>query len=184
MSKFRSFTKEMKKRLSTDVKGFTLIEVIVVLVILAILMAIAIPNVLGYINKAKGTENELTARNIYMAANVESAEILKSSTSITPTNLTDHIPAIKSLAGLKDADVVTVTSTTVGTNETAPAADANNAKVVLYLTNGLINGLTYVPAGGDDGTKFVNYYANGTFTKGTDYVAIDTVVPEVSTSAA
>ena len=46
-----------------------------------------------------------------------------------------------------------------------------------------INGLTYVPAG-DDGTKFVNYYANGTFTKGTDYVAIDTVVPEVSTSAA
>ena len=34
-------------------KGFTLVEVIVVLVILAILMAIAIPALTGYIDKAK-----------------------------------------------------------------------------------------------------------------------------------
>lgn len=104
MSKFRSFTKEMKKRLSTDVKGFTLIEVIVVLVILAILMAIAIPNVLGYINKAKGTENELTARNIYMAANVESAEILKSQSSITETELQKHINNIQTLANITSTE--------------------------------------------------------------------------------
>ena len=51
-------------------KGFTLVEVIAVLVILAILIAIAIPAVNGYINKAKGTEYDLTARNVYMAATI------------------------------------------------------------------------------------------------------------------
>jgi prepilin-type N-terminal cleavage/methylation domain-containing protein len=38
---------------SKDKKGFTLVEVIVVLVILAILMAIAVPALTGYIDKAK-----------------------------------------------------------------------------------------------------------------------------------
>jgi prepilin-type N-terminal cleavage/methylation domain-containing protein len=36
-----------------DKKGFTLVEVIVVLVILAILMAIAVPSLTGYIDKAR-----------------------------------------------------------------------------------------------------------------------------------
>jgi prepilin-type N-terminal cleavage/methylation domain-containing protein len=36
-----------------DRKGFTLVEVIVVLVILAILMAIAVPSLTGYIDKAR-----------------------------------------------------------------------------------------------------------------------------------
>jgi prepilin-type N-terminal cleavage/methylation domain-containing protein len=36
-----------------DKKGFTLVEVIVVLVILAILMAIAVPSLTGYIDKAQ-----------------------------------------------------------------------------------------------------------------------------------
>lgn len=40
------------KNLKSD-KGFTLIEVIVVLVIIAILMSIAIPSILGYIEKTK-----------------------------------------------------------------------------------------------------------------------------------
>lgn len=34
-------------------KGFTLVEIIVVLVILAILEAIAVPSVLGYVEQAK-----------------------------------------------------------------------------------------------------------------------------------
>ena len=34
-------------------KGFTLVEIIVVLVILAILVAIAVPSVLGYVEQAK-----------------------------------------------------------------------------------------------------------------------------------
>jgi type IV pilus assembly protein PilA len=48
-------------------KGFTLIEVIVVLVILAILMAIAIPALTGYIDKANGRAVIGEARNVAVA---------------------------------------------------------------------------------------------------------------------
>lgn len=61
-------------------KGFTLVEVIAVLVILAILIAIAIPAVNGYINKAKETEYDLTARNVYMAATIAINEYAASHT--------------------------------------------------------------------------------------------------------
>ncbi|MDR1028793.1 MAG: prepilin-type N-terminal cleavage/methylation domain-containing protein [Clostridiales Family XIII bacterium] len=47
--------------------GFTLVEVIVVLVILAILAAIGIPALTGYINKARDQEWEMKARDINLA---------------------------------------------------------------------------------------------------------------------
>lgn len=184
MSKFRSFSKEMKKRLSTDVKGFTLIEVIVVLVILAILMAIAIPNVLGYINKAKGTENELTARNIYMAANVESAEILKESSSITADELTRHIDVIKSLSNIESTKFTAVEAAT-GTIPTA--GDATEAVVTIVVKDGLVNGVQYIPAGDTATTseKSVCYYADGSVTRGVAYDTskVNSELPSVAPKA-
>lgn len=52
------------KNLKSD-KGFTLIEVIVVLVIIAILMSIAIPSILGYIEKTKKTACEANRLTLY-----------------------------------------------------------------------------------------------------------------------
>jgi prepilin-type N-terminal cleavage/methylation domain-containing protein len=48
-------------------KGFTLVEVIVVLVILAILMSIAVPALTGYIDKARDKKWEMTARDVSIA---------------------------------------------------------------------------------------------------------------------
>ena len=50
-----------------DNKGFTLVELIVVLVILAILAAILVPALLGYVDKAKESKYVLEANGIYKA---------------------------------------------------------------------------------------------------------------------
>lgn len=49
-------------------KGFTLVELIVVLVILAILAAILVPALLGYIDKAKESQDIYKARNMLQAS--------------------------------------------------------------------------------------------------------------------
>jgi prepilin-type N-terminal cleavage/methylation domain-containing protein len=46
-------------------KGFTLIELIVVIAILAILAAILIPSVTGYITKATDAKNQANCRSYY-----------------------------------------------------------------------------------------------------------------------
>lgn len=52
----------MFQKLRKNKKGFTLIEVIVVIVILAVLMAIAVPSVLKYINEADHAKYMAQAR--------------------------------------------------------------------------------------------------------------------------
>ena len=49
-------------------KGFTLVELIVVLVIMAILAAITVPVLTGWIDRAKEKQASVHARTIYLAA--------------------------------------------------------------------------------------------------------------------
>lgn len=49
-------------------KGFTLVEIIVVLVIMGILLAISIPSILGYVKKAQELKYETVARTVNLKA--------------------------------------------------------------------------------------------------------------------
>lgn len=55
-------------------KGFTLIELVVVIAILAVLALILIPSITGYVKKADDAKNLANARSIYTAATVLNAE--------------------------------------------------------------------------------------------------------------
>lgn len=59
----------MKTFMKQSKKGFTLIEMIVVIVIVAILVALAVPSVLGYVRDAKDTQFMSTARLVYQKVN-------------------------------------------------------------------------------------------------------------------
>lgn len=60
----------MKRKTNKD-KGFTLVELIVVLVILAILAAILVPALLGYIDRAKEKQYVLNAKSALTATQAE-----------------------------------------------------------------------------------------------------------------
>jgi len=55
-------------------KGFTLVELIVVMVILTLLAAILVPSLLGWIDEAKGKQYILSARSLYMSAQAIESE--------------------------------------------------------------------------------------------------------------
>ena len=58
----------MNRKMKKNNKGFTLVEIIVVLLIIGILLAITIPSIMGYVGKAKDAQLEAEARSGYVAA--------------------------------------------------------------------------------------------------------------------
>lgn len=72
------FRKELEMKLlqnlKKDKKGFTLIEMIVVIVIIGILLAILVPGMFKYIEKAKNKQIMVEARSVYMDIQTAAAE--------------------------------------------------------------------------------------------------------------
>ncbi len=65
----------MIKHRKINNKGFTLVELIVVLVILAILAAILVPALLGYIDRSKNSQLLINGKNALNAAQAEFTEL-------------------------------------------------------------------------------------------------------------
>lgn len=99
-------------------KGFTLIELIVVIAILAILSAILIPAITGYITKATDAKNKANCRSFY--AQVSMAVMLGNDPepASSATAVVDEL-IIEYTTDSTDAVVLTFTCTpTTGTTDT------------------------------------------------------------------
>jgi len=78
--------KKMNKRIVRNKKGFTLIEIIVVLVIIAILVAAAIPAMIGFVDDARGKAYASEARVGLVAAQAVVTELVTSGANTSPTS--------------------------------------------------------------------------------------------------
>lgn len=113
---------ELEKR---GVKGFTLMEMLIVVAIIAVLVAIAIPVFTTQLNGAKQSADEANARSIYAVA---TATYMTDSTAAMPTSLSSAKSATLTYQGTdyKFSDVCE--SVTVG-------KDASGAPTITVKTN-------------------------------------------------
>ena len=105
----------MRKKMND--KGFTLVELIVVLVILAILAAILVPALLGYIDRAKTQQHVLDGKSILTAAQAEASAMYgqnKEPGDMTAATVwkTADVPGTACVVGFKEAYSATETDTT------------------------------------------------------------------------
>lgn len=107
----KNIFKNLKKK-----KGFTLVEVIIVLVIIAILAAVLIPSLAGYIDKANQKVAVANARNFTMAAQTIGSEMYGGGKIATmdATAQTKFITDALELAELDKSYLVAVTMTSKG----------------------------------------------------------------------
>lgn len=114
-------------KIKNNKKGFTLVEIIVVVVILAVLLAIAVPSVLRYLDEADNAKYTSQARAALTTAQAEFVKAYSSDRKVTTTEVSSMVKEIRYEAGL--ASNVSVTLYTV-----APKVTENDG--TLTITNG------------------------------------------------
>ncbi len=106
----------MKKIRQNSKKGFTLVELIVVLVILAVMAAMLVPALTGYIDEARKKKDYNAASEVLTAAQAVVAEYYGANDPATPAGaaayVDDQDARISQLAGVN----ATVSGTSCDTN--------------------------------------------------------------------
>ena len=140
--------KLIERRHKGDEEGFTLIELMVVVLIIAILIAIAIPTFLGARNRAQDRGAQSNIRNAFTAEKTSYTDASQYSNDATTTLpgiepslhwFKDEIPG----AGNQTNEVSVTTSTATNTNDTVVVGAKSPSGKCFYLEDVAGSGTTY-----------------------------------------
>lgn len=168
-------------------KGFTLVELIVVIAIIGVLAAILVPTMLGYVQSSRVTAADQVAKTIKDAAQVCATEMDTLGNGLTNTALViggTYTASSRSVSLVTDAGAAT---TAIGndTNSTGnyKGMDPHGATAATKHANKLISSLTTLLTEAKDGS-FVIVYTNGTCTQAywSEDVAAATLVGNIDST--
>ena len=128
----------MKKTLKSK-KGFTMVEIIIVLVIIAILIGAAVPAMIGFVNEARGKAEATIARSCWTAVQSVLSEEFALADGGAPTNQGNILGVYGAAGGRLDRML-------------APDADSNSILNISYTDAGQLEYLIYQSGNGAGNT--------------------------------
>lgn len=121
---------QRRNKMLTDDKGFTLVELVIILVILSILAVLFVPSALQHIDRTKNRQILLNGKSCLIAAQAEMSSIYGEKKA--PSTISSRCATVKKTAGADGSDFVADTFivwTCNKTRQTSVSDDKSDYKI-------------------------------------------------------
>lgn len=142
--------KERIKQVTNNDKGFTLMEMIIVVAIIAILVALIAPNLTGFLQSATDTSKKANAKSAYTAANAWVVQERIAGHTITNGTIT------ATSAGVTSTNIGRLSDSTVKANfeKMLDCGTYGDGSLTITIEGGTVTKVVWKADASDEGTSY------------------------------